>query len=104
MVDFKGRMLNIPRTKNEEIIHVPLNDTAIAAPRVVHDWAMRARVFHSAKTGEPLENGRRWFDEAVIEAELKNFRWHDLRHTFASRLRMNSAPLADIADLLRHKA
>jgi integrase len=31
MVDFRGRMLNIPRTKNEEPIHVPLNDAAVAA-------------------------------------------------------------------------
>ena len=59
MVDFRGRMLNIPRTKNEEPIHVPLNDAAIAALRVVHDRGdVRGRVFQSAKTGEPLENGR----------------------------------------------
>ncbi len=31
------RMLNIPRTKNEEPIHVPLKDAAVAALRVVHD-------------------------------------------------------------------
>ena len=37
MVDFKGRMLNIPRTKNEEPIRVPLNDFAVAALRVVLD-------------------------------------------------------------------
>jgi integrase len=36
MVDLSGRMLNIPRTKNEEPIHVPLNDAAVAALRVVH--------------------------------------------------------------------
>jgi integrase len=101
MVDWKGRMLNIPRTKNEEPIHVPLNDAALAALRVVHGLADgRGRVFQSAKTGEPLENGRHWFDDAVIAAEIKNFRWHDLRHTFASRLRMKGAPLEDIADLL----
>jgi len=40
----------------------------------------------------------------VIEAGIKNFRWHDLRHTFASRLRMKGAPLEDIADLLGHKS
>src|SRR5215510_12503228 len=56
------------------------------------------------KTGEPLENGRHWFDDAVLEAGIKNFRWHDLRHTFASRLRMKGTPLEDIADLLGHKS
>src|SRR5882724_693257 len=105
MVDFKGRMLNIPRTKNEEPIHVPLNDAAVAALRAVHDRGDgRGRVFHSAKMGEPLENGRQWFDDAVMEAGIENFRWHDLRHAFASRLRMKGAPLEDIADLLGHKS
>jgi integrase len=105
MVDWDGRMLNIPRTKNEEPIHVPLNAAAIAALRIVHDRGDgRGRVFQSAKTGGPLENGRHWFDDALIEAEIKNFRWHDLRHTFASRLRMKGAPLEDIADLLGHKS
>ena len=105
MVDFRGRMLNVPRTKNEEPIHVPLNDAAVAALRVVHNRGeCRGRVFQSAKTGEPLENGRHWFDNAVTEAQIKNFRWHDLRHTFASRLRMKGAPLEDIADLLGHKS
>ena len=105
MVDWKGRMLNIPRTKNEEPIHVPLNDAAVAALRVVHDrGAARGRVFQSVRTGEPLENGRHWFEDAVREAEIQNFRWHDLRHTFASRLRMKGAPLEDIADLLGHKS
>lgn len=54
------------------------------------------------KTGEPLENVRHWFDDT--EAKLRNLHWHDLRHTFASRLRMKGAPLEDIADLLGHKS
>ena len=59
MVDWEGRMLDIPRTKNEEAIHVPLNDVAIAALKVVHArGGGRGRVFQSEKTGEPLENGR----------------------------------------------
>ena len=52
MVDFRGRMLNVPRTKNEEPIHVPLNDSAVAALRVVHSRGEgKRRVFQSAKTG-----------------------------------------------------
>lgn len=74
MVDWKGRMLSIPRTKNEEPIHVPLNDAAMAALKIVRGRGRaNGRVFQSAKTGEPLENGRHWFDDAVREAESKTF-------------------------------
>jgi integrase len=105
MVDWDGRMLDIPRTKNEEAFHVRLNDTAIAALKVVHARGEgKGRVFQSEKTGEPLENGRHRFDDAVMEAGIKNFRWHDLRHTFASRLRMKGTPLEDVADLMGHKS
>ena len=38
----------------------------------------------------------------LLEAGIKNFRWHDLQHTFASRLKR--AALEDIADLLGHKS
>jgi integrase len=105
MVDWKSRELHIPRTKNEEPLHVPLNDAAISALKtVLKGGDGKGRVFTSLKTGDPLENGRHWFDDAVVEAKLKNFHWHDLRHTFASRLRMKGAPLEDIADLLGHKS
>jgi integrase len=85
MVDWKGRMLNIPRTKNEEPIHVPLNNAAVAALRVVHDRVDgRGRVFQSAETGESLENVRHWFDDAVSEAGIKNFRWREVRKPCAN--------------------
>jgi integrase len=89
MVDWKSRMLNIPRTKSEEAVRVPLNDAALAALKTVFERGDgRGRVFRSSKTGEPLENAKHWFDDAVAEAKLKNFHWHDLRDTFASRLRI----------------
>jgi integrase len=98
-------MLDIPRTKNEEAIHVPLNESAIAAHKVVHArGGGKGRVFQSEKPSEPLENGRHWFNNAVIEAGIQSFRWIDLRRTFASRLRMKGTPLEDIADQLGRKS
>jgi integrase len=107
MIDWMSRELHIPNTetKNGEPLHVPLNDAAIAALNAAFEaGGGKGRVFKSKRTGDPLENGRHWFDDAVAQAKLKNFHWHDLRHTFASRLRMQGAPLDDIADLLRHKS
>ena len=72
MVDWKARMLNIPRTKNEEPIHVPLNEAATAALRTVHGKVVKkGRVFRSAKTGEALGDGRHCFDDAVREAGIR---------------------------------
>lgn len=39
----------------------------------------------------------------VQQAKLKDFRFHDLRHSAASYLAMNVATLAEIAEILGHK-
>jgi integrase len=105
MVDWKQRMVHIPRTKNEHPLHVPLNEAALAALRIACSRnGANGRVFLSERTGEPLVHPRHWFDPALRKAKIAEFRWHDLRHTFASRLRMKGTPLEDIADLLGHKS
>ena len=77
----------------------------MAALKVVHARGDgKGRVFQSEKAGEPLANRRHWFDDAAIEAGIKNFRWLALRHTYVSRVRMKGAPLENIADLLGHKS
>lgn len=59
MVDWQARMLHIPRTKNEEPLHLPLNDAALAALRVAYFRGDgQGRVFRSERTGEPLEHPR----------------------------------------------
>jgi integrase len=47
---------------------------------------------------------RRWFAKVVKQAGVKNFRWHDLRHTFASRLVVRGAELIAVKELLGHKS
>jgi integrase len=104
MVDWNARVLHIPRTKNDEPIHVPLNDTALAVLRKLKETSKgKQRVFISEETGEPLNCPKHWFTDAVRLAGIRDFRWHDLRHTFATRLRQKGVALEDIADLLGHK-
>ena len=56
MVDWQARMLHIPRTKNEEPLHIPLNDVAVAALKAVGSRGVEdRRVFRSERTGKPLE-------------------------------------------------
>jgi integrase len=103
--DWSARMLHIPRTKNEESLHVPLNGGALAALKIaLGRGGGTGRIFRSERTGEPLEHPRHWFEPALTDAGVEGFHWHDLRHTFASRLRMKGTPLEDTADLLGHKS
>jgi site-specific recombinase XerD len=47
---------------------------------------------------------RRWFEKSVRSAGVKNFHWHDLRHTFASRLVMAGVDIRTVQELLGHKS
>jgi integrase len=43
-----------------------------------------------------------WY-KALEDADIEDFRFHDLRHSCASYLAMNGASLLEIADVLGHK-
>jgi integrase len=57
----------------------------------------------SDSTGTRPVGIREAFEWAVKCAEIANFKFHDLRLTFASYLAMNGATLAEIAEVLGHK-
>ena len=58
----------------------------------------------AGRTGERLQSDRHWFEDAIKAAEIDNFRWHDLRHTFESRLAMKGVGIRAIQAALGHKS
>ena len=111
-VDFDRREIRLDETKNGSGRTVPMNSACFAAlnqlwkglPRspgkILHTATVR--VFRSVR-GEPLDNPRAWFEQALKDAKIKDFRWHDLRHTFCSRLAMAGVDIRTIAQLAGHK-
>ena len=55
----------------------------------------------SARASPPFR--RKPWDKALREAEIDNFRFHDLRHTAASYLAMSGATLPELAAFLGHR-
>jgi integrase len=52
---------------------------------------------------KPVDIRTAWHT-AITKAGIGNFKFHDLRHTTASYLRLNGHSLGDIADVLGHKS
>jgi integrase len=84
-------------SKNRRAIAVPLNDDAIALlQRQIGKHP--ARVFTYA--GKPITtaNTKVWY-VALERAGINNFRWHDLRHTWATWHRMAGTPTHELQRL-----
>ncbi len=54
--------------------------------------------------GNPLKDIKRSFATALKKAEIKNFHFHDLRHTSASHLLMRGASLKSVQEHLGHSS
>lgn len=106
-VDLSAGVIRIPaaNTKTEKPHEIPLNETAT---RILKE----AELFQVSILEEPLR-GRVWeinasnfirrtFMPAIVAAGIEDFTWHDLRHTFASRLAMAGRTTREIATLLGH--
>jgi integrase len=97
-------IVTIPRSKNGETRHVPLNATAIAALSELRKRSDGTGQMIRNLQGAPLAGSRYWFEPALGGAKIRAFSWHCLRHTFASRLVMTGVDLRTIQELLGHKS
>ncbi len=78
-------------------IHVTLNATAIAV--LTRQIGKHPKTVFSYK-GKPITqvNTKAWY-KALKRAGIEDFRWHDLRHTWASWLTQNGVPLNVIQEM-----
>jgi site-specific recombinase XerD len=83
---------------------VRLNTIALKALTTLQEGAEETDPVFRGRSGAALKSPRHWFEDAVDEAGLANFHWHDLRHTFASRLAMAGVGIRAIQEALGHKS
>lgn len=112
-VNLPGRMLTIQgeTAKSGQTRHVPLNDEAHdvltrwkqqAEDAVDDDQDITDRYVFPAADGGRLDNIKKAFGKLLADADIERFRFHDLRHDFASKLVMRGCDLNTVRELLGH--
>jgi integrase len=97
-VNFISRIVTVLKSKNGEKRSVPMSKTLYSTLQEIKVRDISGRVF-------PISDRslREAFKAALEKAGITDFRIHDLRHTFATRLVQNGVDLYKVKELLGHK-
>lgn len=102
-VELEPNSLLVAQSKSGKPRTVPLTAEARRIAEVqIADATTRKYLFGSRRRGGMIREFKTAFVAAVRDAGLEDFRFHDLRHTFASRLNESGADPFVIRDLLGH--
>ena len=103
-VDLKNRLILLDKTKNGERREIPVNDTLY---QVLSEMVRNIKtdyVFYNPETLKPYYDVKKSFAGGLRKSHILDFHFHDLRHTFASRLVMSGIDLTTVKELLGHKS
>lgn len=103
-IDFSQKILSVSGeyAKSRRTRHIPLNEEAFKVLSYWREIASSDGLVFANKEGNQFNNVRKAWLNLLKGAEIENFRWHDMRHHFASKLVMCGVDLNTVRELLGH--
>ena len=102
-VDLKKNLIKVEDTKSGKSRYININsELSCLLPGLKTKNKESEFVFSNPETAKPYVDLKRAFKTACERAGIRELRFHDLRHTFASRLVEGGVDLITVRDLLGH--
>jgi site-specific recombinase XerD len=98
-VDIVRKEVSLAKTKNNVGRNIPMNASVETAFRELKERGDKAKRSDPVFAGPP----RKWWEDVIEKSGIVNYRWHDNRHSFCSRLAMRGINLKAIQLLAGHK-
>lgn len=102
-VDFEKALITVRETKNNETRFIPMARELARLLSSLYNGRPHSHYVFSKPDGTAYGNWRRAFEGACFRAGLKDFHFHDLRHTFGSYLGSSGFNAFTIKALMGHK-
>lgn len=101
-IDFKCNYIELLHTKSGKKRKIPISKTLKEILLKIKKTSTSEYVFVNPQTNKPYADIKKAFKTALKNAGIKNFVFHDLRHTFATRLIEKGVDIVVVKELLGH--
>lgn len=103
-VNFKTKTITVigDQTKTLDTRHIPMNKETVSTLKSWQEQTSGTGHVFPGESGKRLDDVKTAWTNLLVRAKIEDFRWHDMRHDFASRLVMAGVPLNTVRDLLGH--
>lgn len=103
-IDFENDILTVVGGKGGKFGKVEINSRLKDELMRFHQVSKSDYLFQNERTGKPILNPKTAFRNAVRRSGIGHIRFHDLRHTFTTRLIRKGVDIVTVQNLLRHSA
>lgn len=101
-IDFEYNFIELLETKSGKARKIPISSKLMIVLNEIQNNT--EYVFVNAQTNQPYRDIHRAFESVLEKAKIKDFRFHDFRHTAATRMLEKGADIRTVQEILGHSS